>query len=156
MNEIDIRCLKNLLYCIHELASFEIQQKVWACKINEWVSSYYEVMCTLYDDCAFEDYYLKHNEFQKYGYSKRLIMLFNEFNKEVKEFEEKKEPDEWEEKCQYFKFWNDVQWIRISKLAKSLLKEWGKEEPLVYETLKSVIEEERKYGIYEDSSSYFN
>ena len=147
--------LQNLVRAIHEYASFEFQQDAWIGK-GRYVSSYVEIICMLYDNCDFESYFAN-KDFEKLGYSSCLIELFERFNEEIKIFKNRKEVDYWgEHLCCLDLFWSDSQWIKISEIAKTLLKEWSKEDRLVYETLKSVIEEERIYGIYEDSSSYFD
>lgn len=153
MTELDIRCLENLVFAIHEFASFEFQKKVWQGKAR-WISCYTELICTLYDDCAFEDYFLKKSPIYL-GYSIYLQSLFKEFNTEVCSFTSRTEPDMWEH-IHNENYWNDFQWKKISWLAKLLLKEWNKEEKLVGITLTTIVKEEEEQGIYEDLSSYFN
>jgi hypothetical protein len=106
---------KNIYLDILEISNIELQKKSWFGLAENHVSSYSELMCRLFDDDQFELFLDKYVLQLDYAipFRNKLELLkesLNAFNNEEAKTD--------------MEIINDVEWIKISQLAKSIITDW--------------------------------
>ena len=99
------------------ISSEELQNEMWLNADSKLVSSYAEVMCSLYDDNLFE-------EFVNYGciklsFNESLIKNLRKLNILLKLFKNTGYQHKFDENII-----NDKNWLSIIKVAKKIIKNW--------------------------------
>lgn len=104
----------NILNSIKEISDLENQKLTWTGKHLNEVSSYVEVINTLYDDYFFDEFiaYVKENEPEK----KELYSMILELDDKINNYQEKEKSN--------LEIINDPKWIHITKVAESITKIW--------------------------------
>jgi hypothetical protein len=115
--EIVDRITKNIYDKIIELSDVDLQRKLWLNKNNDTglISSYVELMCSLFDDYCFNDYV--DNIFYKIGFSEKCIVELKKLRDLLNDYDEKEYSDA--------EIINDLEWRKIIKQAKIVIKVWG-------------------------------
>lgn len=104
----------NIFNKIVELSDVELQKKMWLNENNDTgkISSYIEVMCSLFDDNAFDDFVSTNRKEVPSNVMLELRLLkdlLNSYNE--------KESDK--------DIINDEGWLKIVNQAKKVLKDWN-------------------------------
>lgn len=121
MNQDTIKRIeKNIYSDILEISDIEFQKKVWFGLQANYVSSYAEVMCRLFDDHQYELFV------KKYTYQLNYISSFRE---QLEILKNKLISFNKEENKSDIEIVNDIEWIKISQLAKSIINEWKNNFP---------------------------
>ena len=120
---------------LEELSNFKYQQIVWEGRGKRHMSFYTELICTFFDDLMIMDF--EKNDLPNMQISEKLKSMFSDFIMTLDKYSDNKEHYEWEH-VHNEKFWIDPQWIKLSKMAKELLEQWGKEVEFVNKTTKEV------------------
>jgi hypothetical protein len=108
---------ENVYRIIVELASLSLQRKLWLNENNDTglISSFYELMSSLFDDFGFDDFI--DNRATKVGLSNSLIFELNKLRELLNSYNEKESDEE---------IINDPEWKNIVEQAKMVIKEWDK------------------------------
>jgi hypothetical protein len=106
--------LKNIYLNILEISEVELQKKYWLSGDPNHISSYYEVMCRLFDDNDFDGFIEEKTKQYKTPLTvidelERLRVLLNEY--------EEKDTDE--------EIINDPEWHKVALQAKKIIKIWS-------------------------------
>lgn len=105
---------KNLLNAIKDFSDIDFQRRAWLGKDPQYISSFSEVICVLYDDNNF-DRYIKYLE--SIRRDDDLKNLMSELDQIINEYEEA-ETDEF--------ILTDPKWIEITNKAKEIYLYWTK------------------------------
>ncbi len=102
-----------------ELADLHLQRKLWLNEKNDTglISSYTELMCSLFDDYSFDDF-VEVNAL-KIGLSKSLIFELSKLRELLNKYDERKSDEE---------IINDTEWGKIVEQAKIVIKAWDREK----------------------------
>ncbi len=102
---------------IVEASDVALQRKIWLNENNDTglMSSYVELMCSLFDDFNFDDFI--DNRASKIGLSNSLIIELNKLRELLNSYVEKDSDEE---------IINDPEWKKIVEQAKTVIKEWDK------------------------------
>ena len=108
---------ENVYRIIVELASLSLQRKLWLNENNDTglISSFYELMSSLFDDFGFDDFI--DNRATKVGLSNSLIFELNKLRELLNSYNEKESDEE---------IIYDPEWKNIVEQAKMVIKEWDK------------------------------
>ena len=108
---------ENVYRIIVELASLSLQRKLWLNENNDTglISSFYELMSSLFDDFGFDDFI--DNRATNVGLSNSLIFELNKLRELLNSYNEKESDEE---------IINDPEWKNIVEQAKMVIKEWDK------------------------------
>jgi hypothetical protein len=111
------KTIENIYRMIVELASLSLQRKLWLNENNDtgFISSYSELMCSLFDDFGFDDFV--EESATKIGLSKSLIFELSKLRELLNIYDEKGSDEE---------IINDPEWKKIVEQAKIVIKEWGR------------------------------
>jgi hypothetical protein len=103
---------------IGELADISLQRKLWLNENNDTglMSSYSELMCSLFDDLGFDGFI--DDEATKIGLSKGLIFKLSGLRASLNSYDEK-DTDEG--------IISDPEWRKVVEQAKAVIEEWNKE-----------------------------
>ena len=113
MNKI----IESIYRMIIELSDLSLQRKLWLNENNDTglISSYTEVMCSLFDDFSFDDFI--DNRASKIGLSNATIFELNKLRELLNSYNEK-ESDEG--------IIGDPEWKEVVEQAKIVIREWDK------------------------------
>lgn len=113
MNEI----IGSVYKMIIELSDLSLQRKLWLNENNDTglISSYTELMCSLFDDFNFED--LIDNRASKIGLSNSVIFELNKLRELLNNYNEKDSDEE---------IISDPEWGKVVEQAKTVIREWDK------------------------------
>ena len=111
------KIIEHIYRMIVELADLSLQRKLWLNKNNDTglISSFAELMSSLFDDFGFDDFVEKGAT--KIGLSNSLILELRKLRELLNEYQEKDSDDE---------IINDPEWEIVAKQAKIVIEEWGK------------------------------
>ena len=106
---------RNIFLQILEISDIEFQKKAWFGQYKNYISSYSELMCKLFDDNNYVIFIEQYTKLLGYDlpFIKKLQLLefeLNRFNKE--------------EKLSDLEIINNLYWHKISKIAKAIIREW--------------------------------
>ncbi|EKQ39866.1 MULTISPECIES: hypothetical protein [Leptospira] len=106
---------KNIYNLIAEIADLNLQRKLWLNKDNDTglISSYNEVMCTLFDDYGFDEF-LEQASIES-GISENTVKELFKLRELLNSYVEKETDIE---------ILNDSEWKKITKQAKEIIKKW--------------------------------
>ena len=106
---------------IEELSSVDLQNKLWLNRNNNTgrISSYTELMCTLYDDCFLE--LVLRKAMEKYGYSSDALNELYKLNALLNNYEEPCTNGD----DDYEMIIKDPKWQVIVKQAQIVLANWN-------------------------------
>ena len=112
---------------IGELSSVDLQNKLWLNRNNNTgrISSYTELMCTLYDDCFLE--LVLRKAMEKYGYSSDALNELYQLNALLNNYEEPCTNGYIDDELVI----KDSNWQVIVKQAQTVLANWGHIRPLL-------------------------
>jgi hypothetical protein len=112
------KIIKNIYRKIVELANLSLQRKLWLNENNDtgFISSYSELMCSLFDDFCFDDFI--ENKATKIGLSNSLIFELRKLRELLNNYKGKESDQE---------IINDKEWKKIVEQAKLIIREWDKE-----------------------------
>lgn len=119
------------LECIHdkieELSSVDLQNKLWLNRNNDTglISSYPELMCTLYDDNYFE--LVLRKAMEKYGYSNNALNELYKLNSLLNNYEEPYTDGYIDDEL----IIKDSKWQVIVKQAQTVLANWNQIQPML-------------------------
>ncbi len=134
---------ERFVFALSELSDFSFQEIVWQGHSKTHVSDYIELMCNFFDDLMIEHFI--ENDLPLLDLSSVLKEKFKSFEIELSIFNKRKEPNDWGySKNDIYKYWSDTQWIKLSKMAKDLLEQWGKEDEFVNKSTKKVSLDHQK------------
>ena len=113
MNKI----IENIYRMVVQLANLSLQRKLWLNENNDTglISSFYELMSSLFDDFGFDDFI--DNGAAKIGFSSSLIIELNKLRELLNSYGEKESDEE---------IINDPEWKKIVEQAKIVIKEWDR------------------------------
>lgn len=115
---------KNLYGAINDISSLQTQKELWLGGNPNYISSYVEVINTLYDDFDFERFIgVKWNNF---GLSTELHDLLNELDNMLNLYVNKVDVG-----LSDSEILHDSKWISITKKAQEVINQWNKEEPSI-------------------------
>ena len=111
--------VKSIYDNIEEASSIKQQKMYWLNENNVegYVSSYIELMCTLFDDFDFDDFVK--NTAYRLGFPPKLIELLQEFRDAIKNYQAKDETDD-------RAIIEDPNWHIVVEKARDIIKEWDK------------------------------
>ena len=111
--------IKGIYDNIEEASSIKQQKMYWLNENNVegYVSSYIELMCTLFDDFDFDDFVK--NTACRLGFPPKFIELLQEFRDTIKNYQAKDETDD-------RAIIEDPNWHIVVEKAREAIKEWGK------------------------------
>ena len=108
----------NIYHKIIELSDSSLQRKLWLNQNNDTglISSYVEVMCSLFDDFHFDDFVDK--TAAEIGLSDDTILELNNLRELLNNYKEKESDEE---------IINDPEWEKIVEQAKIVIKKWNRD-----------------------------
>jgi len=112
---------------IEELSSVDLQKKMWLNQNNDTgrISSYAELMCSLYDDCFLELVLKKAME--KYGHSNNALNELYKLNSLLDNYEEPYTNGHIDDEL----IIKDSNWQVIVKQAQTVLANWNQIQPML-------------------------
>ena len=112
---------------IEELSSVDLQNKLWLNRNNDTglISSYPELMCTLYDDCNLE--HVLRKAMEKYGYSSDALNGLYKLNSLLNNYEEPCTNGYIDDEL----IIKDSNWQVIVKQAQTVLANWNQIQPML-------------------------
>lgn len=110
--------VKSIYERIIELSDLSLQRKLWLNAGNNTglISSYDELMCSLFDDFQFDDFVDK--SFSEFGFSENTALELSELRKLLNSYKEK-ESDEL--------IIDDPEWGKIVNQAKIVVNAWNRD-----------------------------
>ena len=105
--------IKNIYYAIKEISDINFQKIAWFGKSNKWVSSYTEMMNSLYDDFNFEDF-ITHSIWVETDNT--------ELHEELLGLDEMLR--NYNAPCKIELIMSDSSWINITLQAKKIMDKW--------------------------------
>lgn len=111
--------VKGIYDNIEETSSIKQQKMYWLNEnnVDGYISSYIELMCTLFDDFDFDDFVK--NTACHLGYPPKLIELLQKFRDAIKNYQAKDETDD-------RAIIEDLNWHIVVEKARDTIKEWDK------------------------------
>jgi len=111
------KIIENIYRIIVELANLSLQRKLWLNEENDTglISSYAELMSSLFDDFSFDDFI--DNRDSKIGLSNSVIFELNKLRDLLNSYNEKEADEE---------ILSDPKWKKIVEQAKIVIKKWDK------------------------------
>ena len=111
--------VKSIYDNIEEASSIKQQKMYWLNEnnVDGYISSYIELMCTLFDDFDFDDFVK--NTACHLGFPPKLIELLQEFRDAIKNYQAKDETDD-------RAIIEDPNWHIVVEKAREAIKEWSK------------------------------
>ncbi len=103
---------------IVEISDIQLQRKLWLNQNNDLglISSYVELMCTLFDDLFFDDFI--DETALKIGLSNSTILELNKLRDMLNNYNEGNKS--------YEEIINDTEWLKVVEQARGVLKIWKK------------------------------
>lgn len=107
--------VKNIYNKIVELSDADLQTKLWLNMNNDTglISSYAEVMSTLFDDFSFDDFV--DNTASKMGLSRSVVLELLKLRDLLNGYNEKESDEE---------IINDIEWEKVVEQAKKVIEKW--------------------------------
>lgn len=127
-NKVVLECeLEYIHDKIEELSSVDLQNKLWLNRNNDTglISSYPELMCTLYDDCNLE--LVLRKAMEKYGYSSDALNGLYKLNSLLNNYEEPCTNGYIDDEL----IIKDSNWQVIVKQAQTVLANWNQIQPML-------------------------
>ena len=115
MNDIRQILEKGIFSSVLELSDINFQKKAWFAKYENYISSYAELYCTLFDDYCFSSFIRKDVYVLKYNYD--FINKLRQLEFELNNFDK-------ENKLTDLEVVNNPQWHKISGMAKKIICDW--------------------------------
>lgn len=111
------KIIESIYRMIIELSDLSLQRKLWLNENNDTglISSYTELMCSLFDDFNFDDFI--DNRASKIGLSNAAIFELNKLRELLNSYNEKDSDEE---------IINDPKWKKVVEQAKVVIQEWDK------------------------------
>jgi len=111
------KIIEHIYRMIVELADLNLQRKLWLNENNdtELISSYAELMSSLFDDFGFDDFV--DSGAKKIGLPNSLILEMSKLRELLNSYIEKESDEE---------IVNDLEWKKIIEQAKIIIQEWDK------------------------------
>lgn len=111
------KIIENIYRMMLELASLSLQRKLWLNENNDMglISSYSELMCSLFDDFDFDDFI--DSGAAKINLPNSLIFELNKLRDLLNSYIEKGSDEE---------IINDIEWKKIVEQAKIVIEKWDK------------------------------
>lgn len=111
------KIIEHIYRMIVELADLSLQRKLWLNENNDTglISSYAELMSSLFDDFGFDDFVEKGAT--KLGLSNSLILELSKLRELLNNYEEKESDAE---------IISDPEWKKIVEQAEMVIQEWDK------------------------------
>ena len=126
MNDLVRIIERNIFLHILEISDIEFQKRAWFGQYENYISSYSELMCQLFDD---DKYTLFINQYAKsLGYSLSFIKKLSTLELELNNFNKN-------ELFSDLEIINDFYWHKISEIAKTIIQEW----PRLAEIINNVV-----------------
>jgi len=117
---------RNIFFHILEISDIEFQKRAWFGQYKNYISSYSELMCRLFDD---DKYTLFINQYAKsLGYSFSFIKKLNALELKLNSFNKN-------ELLSDLEIINDSYWHKISDMAKTIIQGW----PHLAEIINNVV-----------------
>ena len=112
---------------IEELSSVDLQEKMWLNQNNDtgYISSYAELMCTLYDDINLE--LVLRKAMEKYGHSNNALNELYKLNSLLDNYEEPYTNEHIDDEL----IIKDPNWQVIIKQAQTVLANWNQIQPML-------------------------
>lgn len=109
------KLIENIFRMIIELSSLSLQRQLWLNENNDTglMSSYVELMCSLFDDFSFDDFV--DNGATKIGLPNSLIFELSKLREFLNSYIEKESDEE---------IINDPEWKKIVEQAKIVINKW--------------------------------
>lgn len=107
----------NIRNRLKELSDLQIQDELWHGKVKGYISSYVELMCSLFDDLRFEEFVS--SGAYEWGFSEELIEELKKLETMLKKYDKDNGLDD---------ILADPKWIEISVQAKVVMDKWPKEQ----------------------------
>lgn len=110
--------IENIYRLIVELANLSLQRKLWLNENNDTglISSYTELMCSLFDDFQFDDFVDKTSS--EIGLSEDAILELKRLRELLNNYKEKESDEE---------IINDPEWRKVVSQAKVVVEVWDKD-----------------------------
>lgn len=111
------KIIENIYRMVIELSDLNLQRKLWLNENNDTglISSYIELMCSLFDDFSFDDFI--DNRASKIGLSNSVIFELNKLRELLNNYTEKDLDEE---------IIDDPEWGNVVEQAKTVIREWDK------------------------------
>ncbi len=111
------KIIENIYRMIVELANLSLQRKMWLNEDNDTglISSYTELMCSLFDEFSFDDFI--DNRVSEISLSNSAIFELNKLRNLLNNYKDKETDEE---------ILSDPEWKKIVEQAKIVIKEWDK------------------------------
>lgn len=115
MDLIDLE-IEQLYNTIVETSDITLQRKMWLNENNDLglISSYVELMCSLFDDFYFDDFI--DSTAAKIGLPNSTILELNKLRDMLNNYNEGNKSDE--------EIINDSEWLKVVEQAQEVLKKW--------------------------------
>ncbi len=109
------RAIENIYSEIIELSDLSLQRKLWLNESNDTglISSYTEVMCSLFDDFSFDEFIVKTSA--EMGFPADIIFELDKLRILLNEYEEKGSDEI---------ILNDPEWGKVVNQAKIVMTKW--------------------------------
>lgn len=111
------KIIENIYRIIIQLANLSLQRKLWLNENNDTglISSFCELMSSLFDDFSFDDFV--DNEAEKIGFPNSLIIELKKLRELLNSYVEKESDEE---------IINDPEWKKIVEQANIVIIEWDR------------------------------
>lgn len=111
------KIVRNIYLTIIELSNLSLQRQLWLNESNDTglISSYFELMCSLFDNFGFDDFV--NDGATKMGLPNSLIFELDKLRELLNNYIEKESDKE---------IINDREWRKIVEQAKIVTKKWDK------------------------------
>lgn len=108
--------IKNIYRCIKELSDLNLQKKLWLNENNDTglISSYSELLSSLYDDFDFDDFV--DIDAEKVGLSDKVILEMKKLRILLDNYVEKGNDED---------IIRDINWHKVTKQAEKVIKIWN-------------------------------
>jgi hypothetical protein len=120
----ELECIRDKM---KELSSLDLQEKMWLNQNNDtgYISSYAELMCTLYDDINLE--LVLRKAMEKYGHSNNALNELYKLNSLLDNYEEPYTNGHIDDEL----IIKDPNWQVIIKQAQTVLANWNQIQPML-------------------------
>jgi len=122
--DCELECIRDKM---KELSSLDLQEKMWLNQNNDtgYISSYAELMCTLYDDINLE--LVLRKAMEKYGHSNNALNELYKLNSLLDNYEEPYTNGHIDDELVI----KDSNWQVIVKQAQTVLANWNQIQPML-------------------------
>lgn len=122
--------IKNIYRCIKELSDLNLQKKLWLNENNDTglISSYSELLSSLYDDFDFDDFV--DIDAEKVGLSDKVILEMKKLRILLDNYVEKENDED---------IIRDINWHKVTKQAEKVIKIWNGDKSMDQDNISSGI-----------------